>query len=245
MTGKMLLITRPEPLAAELAVAVRKAGGRPIVLPMIEILPPDDLTSLSFVLNQLNTFDWAIFISPSAVLKIFSTFKQFWPENLKTAAIGQGTSAKLRSFGVRSVVVPSAFNSESFLAIPAFQHVQSQRIVIFKGEGGRGLLAETLRARGADVFEAVAYRRECPARLAQSTLQKWKAVGIDAIVITSQEALLNLLAVVGELEHFWLKSQPLIVTSPQIRVCALSQGFQSIRVADNASNQAIIDKFFG
>lgn len=238
--NKTILITRPEPWAGELATAIRQAGGKPLIFSAFEIAPPANAVDSLNVMADLLNYDWAIFVSPMAVMKAFEYLQGTWPKSLKVAAIGQGTADKLRSFGLEGSLIPEEFNSESLLDMPEFARVEGVKIILFRGEGGRTLLADTLQVRGAEVSHAVVYRRVAPVS-GQFLWMEWKRVGIDAIVVTSQEALLNLVALTNKKSFNWLQRQHLIVTSHKIQAQALEVGFNQTSVASNASNQAIMD----
>jgi len=60
--------------------------------------------------------------------------------------------------------------------------------VIFRGEGGRELLADTLRQRGARVEYAECYRRIKP----QADTTPLQQQHFDAVIVTSSEGLQNL-----------------------------------------------------
>ncbi|WP_296815495.1 uroporphyrinogen-III synthase [Thiobacillus sp.] len=64
--------------------------------------------------------------------------------------------------GVEDVVTPDGQDSEAVLALPQLQAVAGRQVVIVRGVGGRALMADTLRARGADVHFMECYRRTCP-----------------------------------------------------------------------------------
>ncbi len=239
---KPILVTRPLPFADELAAAIRAAGGCSLVFPVLVIADPLDDAPLQALSLTLPSFDWAIFISPTAVIKTFSRFDlKAWPKKLKIAAIGEGTASKLRDLALNVTAVPLAFNSESLLAHPLLQSVKDKKIIIFRGEGGRAWLAQTLAARGAKVSHAMVYRRALPPFSAMAEgVSAWKQAGIGAIVITSQEALTHLVFLVGEGDLTWLQAQPLLVTSPRIQAVAQQLGFRTIFLAKDASNKAIV-----
>jgi uroporphyrinogen-III synthase len=74
-------------------------------------------------------------------------------------AVERRTAATLRSSGVEPLV-PAREDSEGLLALPQLQVVAQRRIVLVKGPGGRELIADTLRERGAEVIEFNCYRRQ-------------------------------------------------------------------------------------
>lgn len=243
-TPDYIVVTRPEPFASQLAEKIQHEGGRPFLFPVMTIAQVQEGEVLKSYLAKLSTFDLAVFTSPTAVRQTFSFFSASlqWPQQVSIAAIGPGTARALSELDLEVAWVPPAdYRTEGLLALPRFKHVRSQKIIIFRGEGGRTLLAQALEARGAQIFHAIVYRRTLPTQEAQKQTLAWKGMRIDAIVITSQEALSNLLILVGETQQDWLKQQRLLVTSPRIKEAALRLGFASLYVAHDASNEAIVD----
>ena len=129
------------------------------------------------LIERLDEFDIANFISPNAVAKAMSLIstRRTLPAKLKIVAVGQGTAKELGNFGVTGVVVPALrFDSEALLDLPLLRQVNGKRVVIFRGDRGRELLAENLRKRGAvlDTRNATAALRNWDAPFAaRVTLQ--------------------------------------------------------------------------
>jgi len=108
------------------------------------------------------------------------------PPKLKIATVGQGSAKALRESGVANVIAPAErFDSEGLLALPELQDVAGWRVMIFRGDGGRELLGDTLRARGATVEYAACYQRSKP----QHDASVLPDSAPDAITVTSSEAL--------------------------------------------------------
>ena len=165
LTGKSIVITRPAQQAQELAAMIREAGGVPVLFPVLEIRDVEDLKPLLELISRLPGFDLAVFISPNAVNKAMNliTARGGLPRGILCAAIGRGSVKELARFGVTDAIAPSRrFDSEALLELPQLSEVRGKKVVIFRGDGGRELLGDTLAARGARVEYAECYRRGRP-----------------------------------------------------------------------------------
>ena len=236
LAGRGVVITRPAGEARRLADLIRDAGGEPLLYPAIEILPLADMSALDAVIDALDDFDLAIFVSPSAVAQAMMRISArcVLPKNLRCAAIGPGGVRALEQFGVTNVIAPQArYDSESLLASAYMQNVRGLRTVIFRGEGGRELLGETLVARGAVVTYAACYRRGKPAWDTAPLLLAWQRNRVAAIIVTSSEGLRNFCAHVGDAGLPWLHQTPMIVPHP--RIAAVARELGVTRVVESVS----------
>ena len=227
LAGCGIVVTRPADQATPLAEAIRAAGGHAILFPAIEILDPADIQPLIDVVDRIETCSLAIFISPNAVVRAMSqiTARRTWPPGLRSAAIGKGGVKALQRFGINEVIVPTrSFDSEGLLALPQLQTVAGQRVVIFRGDGGRELLGDTLTARGAQVEYVECYRRARPHADAAPLLKAWAHDEVHAITVTSSEGLRNLFEMVGEPGLSWLRRTPVFVPHPRIAAAARELG---------------------
>ncbi len=118
-----------------------------------------------------------------------------WPARLRAYAPGPGTAAALVAAGLDDVRIPATtFDSEGLLALPELADVAGKRIVIFRGNGGREFLGDTLRARGASVDHVGCYRREIPQGGAGGLAEALREGRAQALTLTSSEGLDNLVA---------------------------------------------------
>jgi len=85
-------VTRPAHQAPPLARAIEAAGGRAILFPAIEIGEMDDLASFYGVVDELEEFDLAVFVSPNAAERAIDLIlaRRQLPPGLRLAAIGSG-----------------------------------------------------------------------------------------------------------------------------------------------------------
>lgn len=233
--GRGIAVTRPLHQAEAMAALIREAGGVPIVCPVLEIQDVADLAPLAALIDRLDEFDFAVFISPNAVHKAMNLIRarHALPEHLRVAAVGKGSARELRRFGVAQVLVPaSRFDSEALLDLPEFADVAGKRVIIFRGEGGRELLGDTLVARGARIEYAECYRRARPQGHADALLRAWARNELAAVTVTSSESLHNLYDMVGKLGQQWLKKTPLFVSHPRIAEAARHLGLTEVVVAE-------------
>lgn len=234
LAGKGILVTRPREQAAPLLERLQAAGARALLFPSIEIAPPNDPARLHEVIDRLAEFDWAIFISPSAVDMAWSVIESrlgHWPAAVRIAAVGPGTARALRRQGIEQVRLPEqGADSEALLALPEFQQPIDRRVVIFRGEGGREHLAETLRRRGARVEYAECYRRRQPAADPSEILAAWRRGEVAAVSVTSGEGVRNLLALLGEAGRECLCATPMFVPHARIAEAARALGVRQVQV---------------
>ena len=242
LTGIGIAITRPVDQAKKLSALINEAGGTPILFPLIEITPLADYGQFEAVISDINDYDWAIFISSNAVQNGMPRLvKQGIPTKLKFAAIGPVTASELQSFGVKGVLIPKdRFDSESLLALPEMTNVFSKKILIVRGVGGRDVLAETLKARGAQVTFAECYQRINPQTNCDLLAQLWTDKKLHGIVVTSSEAMRHLLDLAGDTD--WLRNITLFVNHARIAELPLQMGFK-VTVVDELGDEAMFQKF--
>jgi uroporphyrinogen-III synthase len=232
LAGRTIVVTRPLAQAGALADAIRDAGGEPFVFPLLDIGPAADAAPLAAAASQLDTYALAIFISPNAVDYALPTLLagRIWPPNLHPAAVGQGTVRALAAHGVGGTIAPTErFDSEALLALPDMQadKVAGRRVAIFRGDGGRELLADTLRARGATVDCVTCYRRTSPAGGAAALLARWQE-GIDAFTVSSSEGLRYLVDMLDAAGHQRLAVTPVFVPHARIAENARALGLSRV-----------------
>jgi len=223
-----IVVTRPEGQAAALARALAELGANPIVIPTIAIEPPADMAALDAALAHLASHDFAVFVSVNAVEQLLSRVRS-WPASVRALAPGPGTAAALAAGGVADTLVPTTtYDSEGLLALPELRSVAGKRFVIFRGDGGRELLGETLVARGATVDYVSVYRRAKPAGGGEVLIAAWLEGRMDAITVTSSEGLENLWDLLDGPGRKALRATPLFAPHPRIAQRAHSLGVAEV-----------------
>jgi len=238
LTNKTILITRPDGREKHLRQLIEVAGGKVIHYPVINIQPPPELDIQQLVLlrEQLHSFTMAIFISPTAVEQSQIYFPAL-PEHFTIVSIGNKTTEALNQQNIHVDIEASEHNTESLLNDPAFQmpNIEGQRVLIFRGSGGRALLGNSLIRRGAQVRYVETYQRELPPH---PPLTEAQVSTLNALTISSNEGLDNLVTLMED--PTLLIDIPLVVPSPRAKTLARQHGFKIIITAENATDEAIL-----
>lgn len=256
LAGRAILVTRPAAQAAGLCRRIAAAGGEPVPFPALEILSiPNALQGLHW-LGEDNVIkpgipqpgpDWLVFISPTAVAEGLACLPAAWLAGARLAAVGAATGAALQARLQRPVLCPTGrSDSEALAALPEFQQLAGQSVLIVRGAGGREWLAQTLQARGARVGSLACYRRVRPQADPAALLARWQTGGIHAVTITSGEALANLAAMLGAPGHGPLRDTPLFTVHERIAGQARALGVHTVQVtgAGDAAMVAGMEHFF-
>jgi uroporphyrinogen-III synthase len=231
LAGRRIVVTRPAGQNERLAELIRAEGGEPIVFPVLEIVDLEDTRALVAAVDRLHDYQLAVFISPNAVDKAMNVVRarREWPPGLRAATIGRASEKALERHGVAGVIAPTGrFDSEALLALPALADVQGWRVVVFRGDGGRELLGDTLRERGATVDYVECYRRARPNADIEPLLKRWGRGEIDAVTVSSSEGLRNLYDMLGKLGQAWLRRTPLFAPHARIAENARALGCERV-----------------
>lgn len=227
LNGLRIVVTRPRDQAVQLVQRIERAGGIPLLYPLLDIAPVQDTRVLYDQIARLPRFDLAIFISPNAVRYGMAAIRAAGstPPTLKIATVGQGSARALSESGITNIIAPAErFDSEGLLALPELQDVSGWRVMIFRGDGGRELLGDTLKARGATVEYAACYQRSKP----QQDIGALLSAAPDAITVTSSEALGYLWQMLDSSAQAALRDTPLFVPHQRIAELARQQGWHQV-----------------
>ncbi|MDP2762432.1 MAG: uroporphyrinogen-III synthase [Sideroxyarcus sp.] len=224
LAGLRIVVTRPQQQAAGLAQRIATLGGIPLLFPLLEIGPAPEPSALREFVQHAGQYQLLIFISPNAVRYGMEALRAV-PHGVRVAAVGRGSARALREHGIEQVIVPAEhFDSEGLLDLPELQNVAAWRIAILRGDGGRELLGETLKARGAEVEYVTCYQRS-KTKLDVAALL---AAEPEAITLTSSEALAHLDAALGASAAALKTTVPLFVPHPRIAAAAGALGWQRV-----------------
>ena len=245
-----VVITRPRQQAEPLARAVAALGRTPLILPLLDISPLADEAPLRAALADLRRYALVAFVSPNAVDAAFAHVAA-WPPEVALAVVGEGSRAALARHGIDGARYrihapsdPARSDSEHLLQALDTDALRGRKVLVVRGETGREVLPDALRAAGADVETVAAYRRAVPALnpdLAAS-LRALLAAPNDWI-ITSSEALRGLAGLVAQLDDgasvAKLQQQHLIVPHARIAETASALGFNVVTLTGSGDERLL------
>lgn len=234
---KNVLLTRAEGQNETLARLLEAFSIRPKIFPMlaIEACVLDDRQRQLII--DLDRFDHIVFVSQNAVIFAMDLLEQYWPQwpaHLRWHAVGEATAALLRCRDI-DPLVPTQHSTEGILASDVFKRVEGDKILIVRGIGGRELLAQALRERGADVQYLEVYVRR-PVTLDAGTRQNLLASLPAVAAVYSGETLQALAQNLDSVRE----GLSIVVPSGRVGRVAAELGFTSIAVADGADESAML-----
>lgn len=233
-----LLNTRPRHQAAGLTAKLQNLGVEVLSCPTLQI------ETQPLELQDFKADVW-VFVSRNAVEHFaiqLSNEHQAWWRDKTLVAVGKATAQAIKEQGWQNLqAIPKTYDSEGMLALKVFAQPQGLNVAIVRGNGGRELLADTLKKAGAHVEFYEVYRRQA----AQFCYQAWSRLqqaDYPVILFTSATSLFALWQRLNQADQAWCLQQPLIVFSERIAQSARQLGFQSkIELTEHCSDQAIVE----
>jgi len=245
LNNKRILITRPRAQAEKFAKVLAAQGAQPLLFPVIQSVPPEDLTMLDRALNALDQYDWLVFTSVHGVNFFYDRLqalgiKKLSPK-LRVATVGPRTAKALSERGVWVEHTPDEYLPEALL--PGFgRNLYGKRFLFPQSNLARTELASQLRAAGALVNEVVAYRTIQAEPLA-SEVEALRA-GVDIVTFTSPSTVHNFIEIARKngLDPFNLPGAPIIACiGPVTKRAAEEAGLIQPIVASQYTSDGLVE----
>ena len=221
LEGIGVLVTRPRTQADELVRAIEAQGGVARCFPVLDIAPFDAL-DIGNSVARLGKPDIVIFVSRNAVEHGIE-----FTHGGEIAVIGPATAAAVNEAGRAVDIQPAGgHDREHLLAEEQLRDVAGKRVRIVRGKGGRELLAETLKKRGAKVEYLSVYERRLPnvgAAALAGIERHWRSGDIDVVTVMSVQSLRNLVTLLPDWCRAQLESTPLVTPAGRVLKEALKR----------------------
>jgi uroporphyrinogen-III synthase len=244
VTGWRLLLTRPADDCAALAEVLGAEGFFSSCLPLLDIVPLPVSERMRQVFAQLHGCSAVIVVSKPAARIAVDLLDSFGLNSMSMPwfSVGAATAQILRDRGLDVHFPATGDDSEALLQLPRLQEAVAQpgaQVLILRGEGGRELLAERLRALGASVEYLELYRRDLPAYAPQELPRRITAERLNGLVVSSGQGFEHLRQMAGDA---WpaIAQLPLFVPSPRVAELARAAGTRTVVDCRGASAAALL-----
>jgi uroporphyrinogen III methyltransferase/synthase len=160
--GQRVVVTRPLEQSAALGDQLAELGAEVLLQPAIRISDPQDWRPVDDALNRLRSFAWLVFSSANGVRYLTERLLARGRDlralaHARIAAIGSGTADALSHYHLRADLIPAEFRAEA-LADALAEQTRGCRVLLARASRGREVLAERLRAAGAEVEQVAVYQ---------------------------------------------------------------------------------------
>ncbi len=225
-----LVSLRPRGQHASLRNAVQVLGGKLLALSPWALVARDDPPTRN-ALKQALQADRVVFTSPAAAHAAARLATLSGPHPGQWLAVGAGTAAALRARGAAGVVAPERMDSEGLLGLSELTQLQGRSVALVTAPGGRGLIAPTLEARGAQLRRVDVYSRR-PLAPAPRTLQRLRRQPAPwALALSSAEALSWAVTQLPADLLARLRASAVVAASERLATLAEGEGFARIHLA--------------
>ena len=233
-----VMVTRPAEQAVSLSDALETLGCEVIRHPILRIEPVEETPLLRSRFLDIDHYQAVIAISRNAAESGLAYLDQYWPQlpvGIHWIAVGPVTANAMTVSGMDVIRPAKRFDSEGALALPELQDVAGKKILIWRGVGGREVLAHTLRDRGAQVDYAELYQRIVP----QYNDSDWESVLSQRplLLVSSGQGLRE---IVSQRPDISMQVRGLVAPGERVAQTAREAGFKEILIADSAQDEDMI-----
>ena len=204
LCGKRVVVTRTREQASELSGMLENLGADVIELPTIRIAPPSDKRDFAEAVVDAPHYDWLIFSSPNGVRRFFLAFFAVYEDireigGARIAAVGPGTAAELKKYGLMVDVMPQKAVAEELIAEfdrkgEEFGGVANVTMLWVHGEQARRVIYDELMKRQAIVDECLAYSTVPETEDISGAQARLREEGADVITFTSSSTVRHFMA---------------------------------------------------
>ncbi|MBR9985209.1 MAG: uroporphyrinogen-III C-methyltransferase [Desulfosarcina sp.] len=196
LMGRRIVVTRAREQASDLVQRLTEYGAECIQCPTIQVGPPPDWAGLDRAIETLDQYRWIVFTSVNGVDYFFGRLFENGLDvralgHIKTAAIGPATADRLRTWGLKSDIVPECYRAESVVEAFTAKMVKGSRILLPRAMEARSVLPVELTRMGALVDEVTAYETRQAENSATDLIARLTEGTIDMVTFTSSSTVKN------------------------------------------------------
>lgn len=243
--GKRIVVTRARAQASALTGRLERLGAEVLEVPAITIAAPDSYQPLDESIRALASYQWLVFTSVNGVDAFFARLHAAGKDTralaqVKVAAIGAETAARLQRYGIEPDVVPFEFRAEGVWKAMEPLVQTGQRVLIPRAQVARDYLPAKLKEAGLSVHVVSAYKTVIDTSERETLITALKKGETELVTFTSSSTVTNLLSMLGD-EVDLLNKVQLACIGPVTADTCYKHGLKPAIIADEFTIPGLVE----
>lgn len=243
LSGYKVMVTRPRELVSAMAQKLRDQGAEVLELPAIATRAIENNRAFEAALEQIQTYNWIAFTSPTGVRIFFEALKKAKKDvrclgSARVAAIGQGTKKALEERGILVDLMPAVYDGASLGKALAAACAPGERILLPRAAlGNREILEALAEGPQLQVEDVATYETYYPRQEVIDQTRKFETGEIDCAVFTSASTVRGFAKATPDLDYTQVVAACI---GKQTREAALKLGMKAY-MAKEATMDSVVD----
>lgn len=197
LSGQRIVVTRTREQASQLSRQLIELGAEVLEIPTIKIVPPDEKQAVVEALHGIGEYNWIVFTSPNGVASFFENFFKAYDDvraigNVRFAAVGPQTAAKLTELHLRVDVMPEQYVAGKVAdALNKFESVENLRYLLPRAQVANRELPQELEKMGGIVDDVAFYKTVPETEDVTGAAARFQESGAEWITFTSSSTVEN------------------------------------------------------
>ena len=195
--GRRIVVTRTREQASQLSRQLIDLGAEVLEIPTIKIVAPDEKLPVVEALQGIGEYNWIVFTSPNGVTSFFDSFSKAYDDiralgNVRFAAVGPATAAKLTELRLRVDVMPEQYIAAKVAgALNKFESMENLRVLLPRAQVANPELPKALEELGGIVDDVAFYKTVPETEDVTGAAARLIEGGADWVTFTSSSTVEN------------------------------------------------------
>ena len=200
LKGKTIVVTRTIEQSREFSSALSRLGANVIIIPTLEIVPPNDWHKFDSILSRPEKIDFIIFTSVHSVQMFSQRCREIGAlpnyNRTRVVAVGNKTSSYCHKNNISVNIVPDKFSGDGVIDALSKYNLKNKTVFIPRSAIGREELPKGLKDLGAVIKTVPVYSVSIPSgEKLQESLELLNSSDADLFIFTSPSTFQNFLQI--------------------------------------------------